>query len=629
MTCQGAQANDWCLADSNTHPEGHASCDDSAAARLFCPIRGESNSDETISTCQACATVVAQDWDEHGYKLFGEIRWGPTATCQANESTIEGYRVWFVDACGVKLNLVGSVGTRQQEWQSEMMECCHPSWYSLDLGEIAMPEATVGLTILPYQGGTDLPGPVLPIFRRVLTTTTTSTSFTLTTTTTVSISTSSTTISSSTITTTPGAATLDGCWGLSVSDAATAADTPEFQEALRQVLARAAGPDVLPEYVVDLNLAAGLGCDGRLLSGRRLQQSLRVDYLIVFPTSLGLEAAVVLAETSQKGLETVSVEATSAWLNEEVAQVEALQNLEVAVATKSVALSLSSEAQQLMPENNADGTAIRLTVGSVAILFPACLLVLSWRCGKRLVRNAAISQSSDFKLAVEVYPEVDIQDIRRSSLMDDEDFRLSGGVEETANQDLECPAPAIKPKRLVPKGRIAKKAMAITVLAEGASERRQKAKRLVPKQRKAKKQPEAIADATEPSEIQISFEPASQSGISRFDDDGLLEPPSSWLTDEEEEDMAISNVLEQPSPSEREVSTRVNAESAPPKPKKVKKRAVSKKSKKATASAEEARFEGSEEEVVSAPSLPWEEFQDSAVNARAQVANKDDPHETW
>ena len=337
----------------------------------------------------------------------------------------------------------------------------------------------------------------------------------------------------------------------------------------------------------------------------------------------------MLAETSQKGLETVSVEATSAWLKDEVAQVEALQNLEVAVATKSVALSLSSEAQQLMPENNADGTAIRLTVGSVAILFPACLLVLSWRCGKRLVRNAAISQSSDFKLAVEVYPEVDIQDIRRSSLMDDEDFRLSGGVEETANQDLECPAPAIKPKRLVPKGRIAKKALAITVLAEGASERRQKAKRLVPKQRKAKKQPEAIADATEPSEIQISFEPASQSGISRFDDDGLLEPPSSWLTDEEEEEMAISNVLEQPSPSEREVSTRVNAESAPPKPKKVKKRAVSKKSKKATASAEEARFEGSEEEVVSAPSLPWEEFQDSAVNARAQVANKDDPHETW
>lgn len=186
MSCQGAQANDWCLADSNTHPEGHASCDDSSAAKLFCPVRGQSNSsDDSISTCQACATVVAQDWDEHGYKLFGEIRWGPTAACQANESSIEGYRVWFVDACGAKLNLVGSVGTREQEWQSEMMECCHPSWYSLDLGDIAMPEATMGLTIVPYQGGTDLPGPVLPIFRRVLTTTTTSTSFTLTTTTTV------------------------------------------------------------------------------------------------------------------------------------------------------------------------------------------------------------------------------------------------------------------------------------------------------------------------------------------------------------------------------------------------------------------------------------------------------------
>ena len=86
---------------------------------------------------------------------------------------------------------------------------------------------------------------------------------------------------SSTITTTPGAATLDGCWGLSVSDAAwladivyvsvtlaalaiaaicfprTAADTPEFQEALRQVLARAAGPDVLPEYAAGVATRSG------------------------------------------------------------------------------------------------------------------------------------------------------------------------------------------------------------------------------------------------------------------------------------------------------------------------------------------------------------------------------------
>ena len=46
--------------------------DDSSAAKLFCPVRGQSNSsDDSISTCQACATVVAQDWDEHGYKLFG------------------------------------------------------------------------------------------------------------------------------------------------------------------------------------------------------------------------------------------------------------------------------------------------------------------------------------------------------------------------------------------------------------------------------------------------------------------------------------------------------------------------------------------------------------------------------
>ena len=42
----------------------------------------------------------------------------------------------------------------------------------------------------------------------------------------------------------------------------------------------------------------------------------------------------------------VTVEATTTWLKEEVAQVPALQGLEVAVATKSVALSLSAEAAE-------------------------------------------------------------------------------------------------------------------------------------------------------------------------------------------------------------------------------------------------------------------------------------------
>ena len=41
------------------------------SAKLLCPVRGLSSSNETDVSCQACATVVAQDWDEHGYKLFG------------------------------------------------------------------------------------------------------------------------------------------------------------------------------------------------------------------------------------------------------------------------------------------------------------------------------------------------------------------------------------------------------------------------------------------------------------------------------------------------------------------------------------------------------------------------------
>ncbi|CAE7211667.1 unnamed protein product, partial [Symbiodinium pilosum] len=293
---------------------------------------------------------------------------------------------------------------------------------------------------------------------------------------------------STTETTTPGAATLDGCLGLAVSDASTAADSPEFRDALRVVLAKAAGPEVLPEYVVDLNFLAGSGCDaGRLLfEARRLQQqeSLRVDYLIVFPTSLGLAVAVALAETSQKGLETVTVEAATRWLKEEVAQVPALHGLEVAVATKSVALSLSAEAAELVAQTTADSTALLIVIGFAALLFPTCLCVISWRCRKRLAPSAAVPETPEPKLSAEVWPEptMDVCDIRRTSLLDDTDFQQydpaeAADVPEETRQ-LETDETNSKKKRLVPKGRERAKMGSPVAVKRGKSPRR-----LIPKAR--------------------------------------------------------------------------------------------------------------------------------------------------
>ena len=60
----GARA---CLILIERHPK-----DNTSTAKLFCPVRGRGASGDGDVPCKACATVVAQDWQQHGYKLFGD-----------------------------------------------------------------------------------------------------------------------------------------------------------------------------------------------------------------------------------------------------------------------------------------------------------------------------------------------------------------------------------------------------------------------------------------------------------------------------------------------------------------------------------------------------------------------------
>ena len=333
----------------------------------------------------------------------------------------------------------------------------------------------------------------------------------------------------------------------------------------------------------------------------------------VFPTSLGLENAVALAEVSQKGLETVTKAATTAWLQEEVAQVQELQGMEVAVASKSVALSLSEEAAELVPSSTADGTALRVAIGSVALLFPALLFVVSWRCGKRLAPRVAIPQAHELKLAIDICP--DACDIRRASIMDDDDFRLAEPIPELPELPPETNNEKTpKGKRLVPRGRAKRKVLAVA-----------KARRLVPKG-KVKETPEAeLSNDTELNEIRIGFDvdlptlPTTPSRFSWFDDDSMLEPPEPWQDEAEAAaPEAAPAPLEQPEGAEE-----------PKKPKKLKKRLAPKKKKQVRVS-EDGIFEGWEDEAEFPPPLPWEDFTESDVNVHAQAgSSKDDPHETW
>ncbi|CAE7274364.1 unnamed protein product [Symbiodinium natans] len=155
----GETLQDLCLASSGHVPLEAQPCDSSA--KLVCPTTSSVNS--TATACSACSTLRMQDWAGR-YKLTGEIRWGPSAFCQ-NES-FDGYSVWAIDACGDKLESLGSVRKKDEEIP-EMLECCHSSWYSLYMDDATLPEATVGFVLIASQGSKELLGPMLPLLQGI------------------------------------------------------------------------------------------------------------------------------------------------------------------------------------------------------------------------------------------------------------------------------------------------------------------------------------------------------------------------------------------------------------------------------------------------------------------------------
>lgn len=147
-------------------------------------------------------------------------------------------------------------------------------------------------------------------------------------------------------------AQLAGCMGLSVSDASRFANSPDAIEAVRQMLARAAGELVRPTYVQDLRLSVGATCDGPVRrlepadvdgKSRRLQELLKTEYVIVFPAALGIEAAVEAIQASQAALSTVTVEEVTAILKEEVQSLPSIANIQVAVSSITVQIDVTNE----------------------------------------------------------------------------------------------------------------------------------------------------------------------------------------------------------------------------------------------------------------------------------------------
>ena len=106
-------------------------------------------------------------------------------------------------------------------------------------------------------------------------------------------------------------ARLEGCMGLSVSDASIFAGSSDAFRVLEEALARAAGGEVMVEHV-SVSIVPGETCATGPMSsttwsgGRRLQgaeEDVKVEYVIHFPGHAGAEVAIQAAERSKRALE--------------------------------------------------------------------------------------------------------------------------------------------------------------------------------------------------------------------------------------------------------------------------------------------------------------------------------------
>ena len=136
-------------------------------------------------------------------------------------------------------------------------------------------------------------------------------------------------------------ARLEGCMGLSVSDARMFAGSSDAFRVLEEALARAAGSEVTVEHV-SVSIMPGETCASGPMSsttwsgGRRLQgaeEDVKVEYVINFPVHAGADAAIQAAERSKRALEEISLNEMNQIVMEEMSRYHSLAMLSVHVTT--------------------------------------------------------------------------------------------------------------------------------------------------------------------------------------------------------------------------------------------------------------------------------------------------------
>lgn len=112
--------------------------------------------------CQVCelsdGATSLDDMDPREDRTWFQLQWGPNMLSSGsgtNESMIDGYKVYVVDACERKRELVGTVPKSAKAVEPPSNACCTPNAYSIVVGG-TIPEDGKKLMIVPFQGGFEL-----------------------------------------------------------------------------------------------------------------------------------------------------------------------------------------------------------------------------------------------------------------------------------------------------------------------------------------------------------------------------------------------------------------------------------------------------------------------------------------
>lgn len=389
--------------------------------------------------CSVCAVGSFEDLEDERGKISGTVYWGRNAIDgEIDESLVDGYDIWLVDSCGEQYAHLGQVP--KLTWVQEN-GCCDPTAYNYTLDVLDLPQERMSFMITPFQAEDRLlAGILIPIDERT-TTTTTSTASSSTTSTTSSVTTltsTSTTNTTSTITTwttsmttettsstlsttslsttsvtsyIPISAVLRGCFGIAVNAPSVFIAVPEAKDAIKEAVANAAGPEVLTAYVQDVLFQQGEACVSRRLSTfRRLQSSLRADYVIVIPATPATESlggAEAIGGRAKNAIELLSNQQATALLMESLNRFSSLQNFTASVTSIGSVRLQTAVDPLIIPSGGyerviEDEQKVDNSAAIAALIACTALLLTAVICGtafliRRQLKIAAIEES-------EVYP---------------------------------------------------------------------------------------------------------------------------------------------------------------------------------------------------------------------------------